>query len=27
MAAAISRIDDMSTTNGLFTESLMAGIV
>jgi (methylthio)acryloyl-CoA hydratase len=27
MVTAISRINDMSTTNGLFTESLMAGMV
>lgn len=27
MVTAISRINDMSTTDGLFTESLMAGIV
>jgi hypothetical protein len=27
MVTAISRINDMSTTDGLFTESLMAGMV
>jgi hypothetical protein len=27
MVTAISRIKDMSTTDGLFTESLMAGMV